>query len=84
MAQWQKLLDRVLSGQADANIPFADMCRLLERMGFSARIEEDHHIFTKSGVHSLIDLQPTSSKCKPSQIRQARKLLRSYNMTTVT
>jgi hypothetical protein len=32
MAQWQKVLDRVLSGRADAHIRFADACNLLLRM----------------------------------------------------
>ena len=31
MAQWDKLLARVLSGQSDANIAFDDLCSLLER-----------------------------------------------------
>ena len=31
MAQWDKLLARVLRGQSDANIAFDDLCGLLER-----------------------------------------------------
>jgi hypothetical protein len=50
MAQWQKVLDRVLGGKADANIRFTDACRLLLRMGFSERIEGDHHIFRNPRV----------------------------------
>jgi hypothetical protein len=83
MAQWQKVLDRVLGGKADANISFADMCNLLKRLGFSERIEGDHHIFTKPGIQGLIDLQPVQGKCKPYQVKQARKLLRLNNITSV-
>lgn len=83
MAHWQKVLDRVLSGKADANIRFIGASHLLTRMGFAERIEGDHHIFTKPGVQGLIDLQPQGTLCKPYQVKQMRKLLRAYHLTTV-
>jgi hypothetical protein len=83
MAQWQKILDRVLSGKADANIRFMDACHLLVRMGFSERIEGDHHIFTRQGIQGLIDLQPRGSVCKPYQVKQMRTLLKAHHLTTV-
>jgi len=56
MAQWQKFLDRLLAGQRDANIDFDDLCTLLSRLGFSERISGSHHIFSKAGITSIIDV----------------------------
>lgn len=36
-----KLLERILSGTSDANIPFKSLCRLLHRLGFQERIDDD-------------------------------------------
>ena len=46
MAQWDRLLHRILRGTSDANIPFAELCQLLRHLGFDERIRGDHHIFT--------------------------------------
>ena len=53
MAQWDKLLARVLRGQSDANIAFDDLCGLLERLGFDEAIIGDHHIFRKTGLAEI-------------------------------
>ncbi len=34
MARRDKLLERILRGSSDANIPFGDLCNLLRRIGF--------------------------------------------------
>lgn len=59
MARRDRLLDRILRGTSDANIPFADLCRLLHRLGFDERIRSSHRIFTKGGVEEILNLQPT-------------------------
>lgn len=33
MTRWEQLLDRILRGRSDANIPFADLCELLRHLG---------------------------------------------------
>jgi predicted RNA binding protein YcfA (HicA-like mRNA interferase family) len=58
MAQWQKILDRILSGKADANIRFSDLCGLLVYLGFRERIEGSHHVFVKQGVFGRVVIQP--------------------------
>lgn len=42
-----KILQRILSGTADANIPFEDVVHLLTELGFKLRVKGSHHIFTK-------------------------------------
>ncbi|HEY1390108.1 MAG TPA: type II toxin-antitoxin system HicA family toxin [Ktedonobacterales bacterium] len=82
MSQWEKLLRQVLSGRADANIAFADLCGLLERLGYAEHIKGDHHIFRIAGRREIIDIQPQhDSKAKPYQVRQIRALLRKYGVT---
>ena len=85
MAQWDRLLARVLSGQSDANIPFADLCGLLERLGFDEDIIGDHHIFRKTDLAEIVNIQPLrDGKAKPYQVRQVRPLLRKYGLTQIS
>lgn len=72
MTRWEQLLDRILRGRSDANIPFADLCELLRHLGFDERIRGDHHIFTRPGVEEILNLQPKGAKAKPYQVKQVR------------
>jgi hypothetical protein len=38
-----KLLQKILRGGSDANIPFDDLRNLLDSLGFAERIRGDHH-----------------------------------------
>jgi hypothetical protein len=49
MSKHAKLLGKILSGTADANIPFSGLCGLLRRLGFQMRVRGSHHIFFRSG-----------------------------------
>ena len=80
MDKYGKILDRILRGSSDANIPFAQMRNLLIRVGFKERIRGSHHIFTKEGVEEIINLQAKGSKAKPYQVKQARNLILKYNL----
>ncbi len=64
MRKREKLLNRVLSGQADYNIAFNDLISLLLSLGFTKRIEGSHNIFTKEGVNERINIQAEGSKAK--------------------
>lgn len=44
------------------------------------RIKGDHHIFTKSGVDEIINLQPVGAKAKPYQVKQVRDLILKYRL----
>ena len=53
----EKTLRRLLSGTADAAIRFDELCLLLESLGFEERVRGSHHLFRKSGVTEMINLQ---------------------------
>ena len=80
MSRVTKTLDRVLRGNADANIRFGDLCALLHHLGFVERIRGDHHIFTRDGVAEILNLQPRGSKAKAYQVKQVRGVLTSYGL----
>jgi len=80
MANAKKLIRRILSGRADANIPFSGLCGLLKKLGFAERIRGDHHIFTKNGVNEILNLQPRGALAKPYQVRQVRETIVQYKL----
>lgn len=80
MTRKQKLLDRVLTGRGDANIPFDDLCKLLRSLGFDERVRGSHHVFTKSGVEWLINLQRDGSDAKKYQVKQVRQAILEHDL----
>jgi hypothetical protein len=80
MSKHAKLLARLLSGTSDANIPFGGLCRLLERLGFEMRVRGSHHIFFKSGIEEILNLQPRGADAKPYQVKQVRAVILKYKM----
>lgn len=71
----EKLLNRVLSGRSDANIPFRDLRRLLLDLGFKERVRGSHHIFVREDVSELLNLQRAGAKAKPYQVKQVRAVI---------
>ena len=80
MTKSDKLLERVLRGTSDANIPFEGLRHLLVQLGFEERIRGSHHIFTKSGVEEILNLQPRGSHGKPYQVKQVRQMILQYKL----
>lgn len=76
----EKILDKVLRGDSDANIRFEELCHQLQAKGFRMRVSGSHHIFTQSGVMERINLQRDGSKAKPYQVRQVRNILANYKL----
>ncbi len=83
MSKITKTLDRVLRGNADANIRFADLCALLTHLNFAERIRGDHHIFVREGVAEILNLQPRSGKAKAYQVKQVRGVLTAYGLAGI-
>ena len=81
MSKPAKTFAEILSGDSDANIRFDDACGLLDRLGFKMRVGGSHHIFTRPGIETLIDLQPRQGKYKPYQVRQVREVLTKFNIS---
>lgn len=80
MGKYDKLRQKILSGASDADIGFSELCQLLKRLGFNERIKGDHHIFTKSNVTEIINLQPKKNKAKAYQVKQVRNLILKYRL----
>lgn len=80
MSRTDKTLEQILRGTSDANISFSSMRRLLINLGFQERIRGDHHIFVRTGVEEILNLQPKGAKCKPYQVKQVRSVILRYKL----
>jgi virulence-associated protein VapD len=79
MSKARKTLADILTGRSDANIPYADLCHLLERAGFTRRQGGGSHtIFHKTGVEEILNLQPIGNKAKAYQVKQVRNMILKY------
>jgi hypothetical protein len=74
----EKILEKILRGTSDANIPFDGLRRVLKNLGFSERIRGSHHIFFREGVEEILNLQPRGNKTKPYQVKQVRHVILKY------
>jgi predicted RNA binding protein YcfA (HicA-like mRNA interferase family) len=69
-----------LRGTSDTNIPFEGLRDLLVQLGFEERIRGSHHIFTKSGVEEILNLQPKGSHAKSYQVKQIRQVILQHKL----
>ena len=83
MSRTEKIRERILLGNSDANIDFDDMRRLLVFLGFTERIKGSHHIFVRDEVDEIINLQPKHGKAKAYQVRQVRTIILKYRLGAV-
>ncbi len=81
MGEHEKLYEHIILRRSDANVPFTGLRTLLKRLGFEERIKGDHHIFTRSDVEEILNLQPKNGKGKPYQVKQVRGVILKYNLT---
>lgn len=81
MSRQEKILLKILSGLSDQNVAFDELVLLLEKFGFESRVKGSHHIFYKTGVEEIINLQPIGSKAKPYQVKQVRQLIQKYKLS---
>lgn len=70
-----KVLRRILTGGADANVEFQDLRALLLWLGFRETTRGSHHVFRRPGVLERINLQNDGGKAKVYQVRQVRRIL---------
>jgi predicted RNA binding protein YcfA (HicA-like mRNA interferase family) len=81
MSKLEKVLMAVLRGTADANIAFADLRYLLDRLGFQERVRGSHHIFVRDGIEEILNLQPRAGNmAKPYQVKQVRQVILKYKL----
>ena len=80
MSKAEKLFDKVMAGQSDANFLFDDLCTLLTKLGYIARTTKGSHIIFRRGP-SFLNLQPSrGGKAKSYQVRQVRQELQKLNL----
>jgi len=80
VAKRDTLLAQVLSGAADASVPFDGLRGLLRRLGFAERIRGSHHIFTKNGVEEILNLQPKGRNARAYQVKQVRFVIVKHRL----
>jgi len=79
-----KILLKVLSGRNDSNIEFHDILLLLSYLNFEERIKGSHHIFSKTGISEIINIQPDdNNKSKPYQVKQIRNIILKYKLAEI-
>ncbi|HEY3931208.1 MAG TPA: type II toxin-antitoxin system HicA family toxin [Verrucomicrobiae bacterium] len=80
MGKWNKLREKILIGNSDANIDFDDLCHLLRRLGFAERISGSHHIFSQNGIEEIVNIQPNGRMSKNYQVAQIRGIILKYRL----
>ena len=80
MGKWNKLQQKILLGDSDANIAFDDLCHLLRRLGFSERTSGSHHIFSQKGIEEIMNIQPKGRVAKTYQVGQVRDIILKYHL----
>lgn len=80
MAKHEKTLLQILRGASDSNVAFDELCSLLHHLGFDERIRGSHHIFTKSEVEEIINIQSIGAKAKAYQVKQVRSIILRYRL----
>ena len=81
MSKHVKLLEKILHGNADANISFDGLCLLLQRLSFQMRVRGSHHIFWCVGVEEILNLQPRGANANPYQVKQVRNVVLKYKLS---
>ena len=77
----KNVLEKILSGLNDKNIKFNDLKKLILDLGFSERIKASHHIYFKTGIIEIINLQSLKDgKAKAYQIKQVRNIILKYEL----
>jgi len=75
----RKILQKILGGSK--NIRFADMVSLVEGFSFTrSRTDGSHHIFSRSDIPEIVNLQDVKGQAKPYQMRQFLKLVEKHNL----
>lgn len=82
MSKKEKLILRLLTGNADSNFDLDDLVIILARLGFEERkTGGSHQIFTLKGTEGIINLQKTKDgKAKAYQVKQVRDFLVSNKL----
>jgi hypothetical protein len=64
MSKHANLVEKILLGTADANIPFDGLCVRLQKLGFQMRVRGSHHTFHITGVEETNPEAPAPSRIR--------------------
>jgi hypothetical protein len=74
-------LERILNGLSDKNLRLSELRNLILSLGFDERIKGDHHIFTRTGIAEILNLQPLrGGLAKAYQVKQVRSVILKYKL----
>ena len=77
----KRILEKILTGLCDKNIRFSELRNLVLSLGFEERIKGDHHIFARTGVPEIVNLQPLKDgMAKAYQVKQMRSIILRYKL----
>lgn len=81
MTKRDKLIEKIMSGEHDRNISFAELKSFLDMLGFIGKNTGGSHIvFRKEGINPL-NIQPSKDgKAKGYQLDQVRETVKKYNI----
>ena len=80
MSKIEKILDKIKSGKQDTNISFDELKRAIKYFGFDLRVKGSHHIFYKTDIKEIINVQNNKGSAKPYQVKQLRELVNKYSL----
>ena len=80
MTRHDKTRRKLLRGKSDTNIGFMALRGLLIHLGFGERVRGSHHIFFRSDIEEIINLQRDGSLAKAYQVRQVRSIMIRYQL----
>ena len=72
---WKRRSTECCEARRTRTLRFADLCALLRHLGFDERVRGSHHIFTRSEVVEILNLQPRGNQAKPYQVKQVRDVI---------
>ncbi|MBQ3456796.1 MAG: hypothetical protein IJG36_10195 [Synergistaceae bacterium] len=81
MTSTPKIFDAIMDGRKDNNIPFSDLQKLLDVLGFSYRVRGSHYVYWREGVAEIINIQSDNGKAKAYQVKQVRGIIQKYKLT---
>ena len=80
MSKVVKTLNRVLRGNADANIRFDDLRALLVHLGLAERIRGDHQSSAATAWRKSLTSSRAGGEAKAYQAKQVRAVITSYGL----
>jgi len=67
-----------IQGAGSLLSPETDVKLSKSGLGFAERVRGSHHVFVRSGIQDMINLQREGRLAKPYQVRQVREVITAY------